>query len=311
GQLVTTTEWVDGPRLAKKLEEGPLILFDGIVYLCQALSALGYAHRHGVVHREIATDHMIVTPEGTVKLTGFGLAKSATDPQLTRAGTVMGWLEYMSPEQVKGMPSDPRSDIYSLGTVLYEVATGTLPFVCQTQFDLMMAHVKTEPKPPVELNAGIPAPLNDIILKAMAKDSALRFQTAEEFHDALESVLSPEWAQREEIKRGKQYRSSPILPAPKAPEPPRASAPAPTPAPAASHEAPRRPVDLPPPPRQSQGDQGHWADKYREVVDKPLPPEEEYQLPRPTGGFPLSGSEMMALGVVALALVAFLVIARC
>jgi serine/threonine protein kinase len=189
GQLVMTTELLDGVTVAEKLENGPLAPADAINFACQALSALSYAHERGVVHRMITPANMTITSGGILKLTGFDLAKAATDPQLTQAGTVMGTLEYISPEQVKGTSQlDGRSDIYSLGAVLYAMAAGRPPFVSKSQFDVMLAHVNAPPQPPGEINPGISPELEQIILKALAKDPAGRFQTAEEFRAALQTI---------------------------------------------------------------------------------------------------------------------------
>src|SRR5204862_3774775 len=129
----------------------------GIDYACQALSALGYAHSHAVVHRDISPANMIVTPEGTVRLTDFGLAKSPSDPNLTQAGAALGSLYYMSPEQVKGTgDADPRSDIYSLGAVLYELVTGRKLFEETDAFSIMRAQVERTPAPPSEINPALP-----------------------------------------------------------------------------------------------------------------------------------------------------------
>jgi serine/threonine-protein kinase len=188
-QLVMTCEFFDGITLEKRLEAGPMPMKEATTCMSQVLAALSFAHEHGVVHREISPANILVGPNGVVKLSGFGLAKAATDPQLTRAGTVMGWLEYMSPEQVKGVATvDARTDIYSAGVVLYEMVTGQIPFVCKTQFDVMAAHVTTPPPPPIGLRPDLPAEINQIILTALAKDPDHRFQTATQFRDALESV---------------------------------------------------------------------------------------------------------------------------
>jgi serine/threonine protein kinase len=188
-QLVMTCEFFEGITLEKRLEAGHMPVKEAATCMAQVLAALGFAHEHGVMHREISPANILLGPNGDVKLTGFGLAKSATDPQLTRAGTVMGWLEYMSPEQVKGLANvDARTDIYSAGTVLYEMVTGQIPFVCKTQFDVMAAHVTTPPPPPIDLRPDLPAEINQIILTALAKDPDHRFQTAAQFRDALESV---------------------------------------------------------------------------------------------------------------------------
>jgi serine/threonine-protein kinase len=189
GQLVMTTELVEGATLAHVLEAGPLSLPQAVSCVSQVLSALGYAHEHGVVHREITPEHILITPEGVVKLGGFGLAKGAHDAQLTQAGAVLGSLRYISPEQVKGSTSlDGRSDLYSLGVVLYEMVTGRPPFESKSQFDVMLAHVNQAPPPPLELRPDLPPALNDIILKALAKDPAERFASAEEFHAVLAAL---------------------------------------------------------------------------------------------------------------------------
>jgi serine/threonine protein kinase len=185
GELVVTSEFFDGISLEQRLETGAMPLQEAIVCMSQVLSALNYAHELGVMHREVSPANILLGSDGTVKLTGFGLAKSADDPQLTQAGTVMGWLEYMSPEQVHGkIKLDGRSDLYSAGAVLYEMVTGHVPFVCKSQFDLMMAHVNKQPERPI----GIDANLAQIILTALAKDPSERFQSARQFRDALESL---------------------------------------------------------------------------------------------------------------------------
>jgi eukaryotic-like serine/threonine-protein kinase len=194
-QLVMTSEFFDGITLAKRLEVGPMPVNEAITCMSEVLEALKCAHEQGVMHREISPANILLGPGGVVKLTGFGLAKSANDAQLTRVGTVMGWVEYMSPEQVKGMNTeDARTDIYSAGAVLYEMVTGQIPFVCKTQFAVMTAHVNTPPPPPIGLKPDLPPDLNQIILTALAKDPADRFETAAQFRQALDglaAVLNP------------------------------------------------------------------------------------------------------------------------
>jgi serine/threonine-protein kinase len=132
---------------------------------------------------------MIITPDRTLKLTGFELAKAFNGPQLTQVGTVMGSLQYISPEQVRGARDiDGRADLYSLGVVFYEAVTGKLPFDSASQFDLMLAHVNKPPQPPTDARPGLPPELNEIILRALAKDPLDRYQTAREFREVLEHV---------------------------------------------------------------------------------------------------------------------------
>src|SRR6476660_3533720 len=178
-ELVMTSEFFEGITLEQRLESGSMPLQEAIVCMSQFLSELG------VIHREVSPANILLGSDGTVKLTGFGLAKSQADPELTQVGTVMGWLEYMSPEQVTGaVKPDARTDIYSAGAVLYEMVPGQVPFVCKNQFDLMMAHVNTRPEPP----AGADPNLAHIILTALSKNPSERFQSARQFRDALESV---------------------------------------------------------------------------------------------------------------------------
>jgi serine/threonine protein kinase len=127
GQLVMTTEFVPGITVAERLESGPITWRDAIVYACQALSALEYAHANSIIHRGLTASSVVITTEGIARLTSFGIAKAVGDPQLTAVGSFVGALRYISPEQVKGAALDPRCDVYSLGVVLYEMLTGKLP----------------------------------------------------------------------------------------------------------------------------------------------------------------------------------------
>jgi len=152
------------------------------------LSALGHAHDLGIVHRDVTPANIILTPDGGIKLTGFGLAKAAQDHQLTQPGTVLGSLNYISPEQIKGsVKLDGRTDIYSTGVVLYELLTGRRPFHRKSQFELMVAHMSELAPAPSIVNPDVPAELSEIVLTAMAKEPAARFQTAEEFRGRLDS----------------------------------------------------------------------------------------------------------------------------
>ncbi len=189
GHLVMTTELVEGTTLAARRESGPLPLAEALSYVSQVLSALAYAHSLGFVHRNITPSNIILTLEGSAKLTGFSLAKATTDPQMTQPGTVMGSLNYISPEQVKGLSElDGRSDIYSLGVVLYEAVTGRRPLHRKSQFEIMLAHVNELPPAPTIVNPEVPAELSEIILTAMAKDPSLRYQTADEFRQRLDRL---------------------------------------------------------------------------------------------------------------------------
>jgi len=187
-QLYMVMEYVEGTTAAEKLEHGSIPVPDALNYIGQVLSAVSYAHSQKVIHRDIKPANMMLTPQGVIKLMDFGIARGGEDRSLTMTGTTMGSLNYMSPEQVKGEPTDARSDLYSCGVSLYEMVTGQRPFVATSDYSIMAAHVRETPKPPVDLHPGLPATLNEIILMAIAKDPSQRFQTADAFRNALSSV---------------------------------------------------------------------------------------------------------------------------
>jgi eukaryotic-like serine/threonine-protein kinase len=188
-QFVMVMEFVEGTTLEKLASEVRLPLDHILDYSMQVLAALSYAHGKGVTHRDIKPANIMITTHGVVKLMDFGIAKSSGDMQLTRPGSTMGSVYYMSPEQVSGGTVDGRSDLYSFGVTLYEMLTGRKPFVADTSYSVLNAQMNEAPKPPVELNPAIPLELNRIVLRAMAKRPEDRFQTAEEFRTDLRAVI--------------------------------------------------------------------------------------------------------------------------
>src|SRR5271170_3065538 len=187
-QLVMIMEFVDGVTLSSRLHQGAIPPPLAVKYIDQVLDALSYAHKQNIIHRDIKPANMMLTPDGSVKLMDFGIARSASDRSLTMTGTTLGSLNYMPPEQVKGDPADNRSDLYSLGVSLYEMVTGQLPFTAESNYAMMAAHLQEVPKPPIVLRPGIPQTLNQIIVMALAKDPGQRFQSADAFRGALKSV---------------------------------------------------------------------------------------------------------------------------
>jgi eukaryotic-like serine/threonine-protein kinase len=187
-QLIMIMEFVEGVTLDNKAGKAAMPVAEVLDYTEQVLAALSYAHGRGVVHRDLKPANIMVTGQGVVKLMDFGIAKSQDEMMHTKPGTTMGSVYYMSPEQVSGGTVDARSDIYSLGVTLYELLTGQRPFQASTTFSILNAQLNTVPKPPIELNAGLPAALNEIILTAMQKDPAMRFQSADAFLKAVRSL---------------------------------------------------------------------------------------------------------------------------
>jgi serine/threonine-protein kinase len=190
--LALVMELVRGEPLSATLARGRVPLQRGIGFVLGMLEGLQYAHTQGVVHRDIKPENIIVTPDGSVKLTDFGLARSLSSPRLTQSGAFAGSPCYMSPEQGLGTGViDSRSDIYSAGVVLYEIVTGRPPFTGETTFAVMLAHQNSAPRPPVELDPTIGTELNQVILTSLEKDLGKRFQSAAAFHAALEPFVAP------------------------------------------------------------------------------------------------------------------------
>ncbi len=186
GTRYIVMEYVPGKTLKQLiLEHAPFSLDEAIHIVRQVAAALDYAHQHGLVHRDIKPQNILVDERGFVKVTDFGIAKGLTDVSLTEAGFGMGTVHYVSPEQARGEPATPASDIYALGVVLYEMLTGRLPFDADNPIGLAMQHVHEAPPPPRQFNPNIPPAVEAIILRALAKDPRQRFPTAGALAQAL------------------------------------------------------------------------------------------------------------------------------
>jgi serine/threonine protein kinase len=210
-QLVMIMEYVEGTTLEKMASQSFIPIDQVLEYSAQVLSALGYAHGRGVTHRDIKPANIMITSHGLVKLMDFGIAKSTNDLQLTRPGTTMGSVYYMSPEQVRGGTIDARSDIYSFGVTLYEMLTGRKPFQADTSFSVLNAQLNEAPTPPVQINPALPPELNNIVLRAMVKHPDGRFQTADEFCNA---ILTLRGQQPQAVAQNKGFVPVPVAAAP-------------------------------------------------------------------------------------------------
>ena len=156
-----------------------------LALFCQALEGIDHAHRMGIIHRDIKPANMMLTENGTLKVMDFGIARVLGTSRMTRQGNIVGTIAYMSPEQVRGQETDARSDIYSLGILLYEMLTGRVPFASDSEYDLMRMQIESAPQPPRVFSAQIPPSVERAIMRALAKRPDARFQGASEFRQSL------------------------------------------------------------------------------------------------------------------------------
>jgi len=187
-RLVMILELVEGVSLEDTLRFGPMEVPQAVGYAVQVLSALAFAHERGVIHRDIKPANILISSEGVVKLTDFGIARSNTGGRLTSTGTAIGTLAYMSPEQVRAEAVDGRSDLYSFGLTLYEMVTGRRAIRGDTEHALMNAQLTAIPPEPRAVNPLIPAAVSAAIMRALAKEPDRRMQTALEFRAMLREV---------------------------------------------------------------------------------------------------------------------------
>ncbi|HEX2266978.1 MAG TPA: Stk1 family PASTA domain-containing Ser/Thr kinase, partial [Actinomycetota bacterium] len=195
-------EYVQGRTLADVIKDDAPLLPERAVEITEsAAAALGFAHREGIVHRDVKPGNIMLTPTGDVKVMDFGIARAVSSDSLTQTATVLGTATYFSPEQAQGASVDARSDIYSLGCVLYEMVTSHPPFAADSPVTVAYKHVKEDPVPPSRLNADAPASLDAIILKCLAKNPQNRYQSAAELQQDLER-----------FRTGATVQATPIMP---------------------------------------------------------------------------------------------------
>ncbi|HSC50930.1 MAG TPA: Stk1 family PASTA domain-containing Ser/Thr kinase, partial [Gaiellaceae bacterium] len=189
GTYYIAMEYLDGRSLKELIVgRGPAPIKTAIDYARQILAAVGFAHKHGIVHRDIKPHNVLVGGEGRLKVTDFGIARSGAS-QMTEVGSIIGTAQYLSPEQARGAPVDQTSDLYSVGVVLYEMLTGQVPFTGDTPLEIAMKHLSEVPVPPSQLRPEVPRDLDSVVLRALAKDPHERYRSAEEMDADLRRVL--------------------------------------------------------------------------------------------------------------------------
>jgi beta-lactam-binding protein with PASTA domain/predicted Ser/Thr protein kinase len=181
-------EVIEGRTLKELImTRGPLPIGQAVEYAKHILGALRFAHRHGIIHRDIKPHNVLLGAEDRVKVTDFGIARAGAS-QMTEVGSIMGTAQYLSPEQARGAPVAAASDLYSVGIVLYEMLTGKTPFNGDTPIEIAMKHLNEAPRPPSEHRPEVQPELDQIVLRALAKDPHDRYQSAEEFSEDLERL---------------------------------------------------------------------------------------------------------------------------
>ena len=188
GTYYIAMEFVEGRTLKDIIRErGPAPPEAAADVALQILRAARYAHKHGIVHRDIKPHNVLIDNEGRVRVTDFGIARAGVS-DMTETGSVMGTAQYLSPEQAQGKPVDERSDLYSIGVVLYELLTGRVPFDAESPVSVALMQVSEPPVPPMEVNPEVPPALNAVTLRAMEKNPDRRYQDADEFIAELEAA---------------------------------------------------------------------------------------------------------------------------
>jgi eukaryotic-like serine/threonine-protein kinase len=189
GTSYIAMEYLNGPTLKDEItSRAPLPEAEVVNWATQALDALEFAHRQGVVHRDIKPHNMVLTDEGRLKVTDFGIARAANVQQMTEVGSIVGTAQYLSPEQARGLDVGPQSDLYSMGIVLYEMLTGELPFTGESAVEIAMKQVSDPPPSIRKKNRLVSEGLEQVVMRALSKDPALRHRSARQMADELRRV---------------------------------------------------------------------------------------------------------------------------
>jgi eukaryotic-like serine/threonine-protein kinase len=187
GTYFIAMEYVDGPSL-KDLVKGGMAPKDAIDFTRQILNAARFAHRKGIVHRDLKPQNVLIDDEGRARVADFGIARAGENSDITATGSVMGTAQYISPEQAQGKPTTPRSDIYSIGVILYEELTGRVPFQGESAVAVALKQVSETPRRPSAINPNVPPALDAVVMRALAKDPDARFKDADAFLKALDAA---------------------------------------------------------------------------------------------------------------------------
>ncbi|HSD24739.1 MAG TPA: Stk1 family PASTA domain-containing Ser/Thr kinase [Solirubrobacterales bacterium] len=187
GTYFIAMEYVDGPSL-KDLVKGGMSPKDAIDFTRQILNAARFAHRKGIVHRDLKPQNVLIDDEGRARVADFGIARAGESSDITATGSVMGTAQYISPEQAQGRETTPRSDIYSIGVILYEALTGRVPFQGDSAVAVALKQVSEAPRRPSAINPNVPPALDAVVMRALAKDPDARFKDADAFLRALDAA---------------------------------------------------------------------------------------------------------------------------
>jgi serine/threonine-protein kinase len=187
GTYFIAMEFVDGPSL-KDLVRGGMGTKDAINFTRQILNAARFAHRKGIIHRDLKPQNVLIDDEGRARVADFGIARGGENSDITATGSVMGTAQYLSPEQAQGKPTTPRSDIYSIGVILYEALTGQVPFEGDSAVSVALKQVSEAPRRPSAINPNVPPALDAVVMRALAKDPDARFKDADAFLRALDAA---------------------------------------------------------------------------------------------------------------------------
>lgn len=196
-------ELVEGKTLKEMIQRhGPLLPAEAARIAMEILSALAHAHNHRIVHRDVKPHNILIARDGRVKVTDFGIARVTTTDTVTHSGSIMGSAHYFSPEQANGQPTGEKSDIYSMGIVLYEMVTGVLPFQGDSPITVALKHIRERVVPPSQLNPEVPVELEEVILRALEKEPEDRFASADEMRQALHKFILAHEAGQTHISSG-------------------------------------------------------------------------------------------------------------